>query len=164
MADVKHINTKTLKQLAFDLFEIFSQFEYCLKVTGHCLADRGGAAKPNWSAFASALTENIIEAEDASVTEAVNYILSHPPKKQMFTGGKLRFDVVEPRAENQNDLILLYVRRVRNNLFHGGKFNGEYFEPDRSRELLSHSASILMWCVFHSDEIGQAYEHRADWG
>jgi len=57
----------------------------------------------------------------------------------------------------QSDLVLQYVRRVRNNLFHGGKFNGRWFEPERSAELLIHCLTILNACLEVSPEVGEAY-------
>src|SRR3546814_18633912 len=50
-------------------------------------------------------------------------------------------------SDLRSDFVLTYVRRVRNNLFHGGKFNGRWFEPQRSEQLLKHSLTILRACL-----------------
>ena len=89
--------------------------------------------------------------------DAVTYILEHPPKKQMIANGLLEWDPAEPDTDLCSDLALIYVRRVRNNLFHGGKFNGHWFAPDRSEALLRHSLTILRACLAASDELSQAY-------
>lgn len=81
-----------------------------------------------------------------SVANAIDYILGYPPKKQVIRDGALEWDDATPNASSSSDLILLYVRRVRNNLFHGGKFNGRWFDPERSEELLRHSLTILDAC------------------
>ena len=47
-------------------------------------------------------------------------------------------------------LIWLYLRRVRNRLFHGGKFNLRTANPDRSSVLLEHTVTILMAAIFAS--------------
>ena len=39
--------------------------------------------------------------------------------------------------------LFRHIRRVRNNLFHGGKFGGNWLEPDRSKLLLTYSLMIL---------------------
>jgi len=44
-----------------------------------------------------------------------------------------------PETDLRSDLVLQYVRRVRNNFFHDGKFSGRWFEPERSTLLLKHS-------------------------
>lgn len=65
-------------------------------------------------------------------------------------------------TENENDLFFLYVRRVRNNPLQGGKFNGRFFDPEQSRELLEHSITILMVAIFMSSPMLEAYENRID--
>jgi hypothetical protein len=89
-------------------------------------------------------------------------VLGNPPKKQVYANNVLQWRVVAPQAENENDLILLYVRRVRNNLFHGGKFNGRFFDPERSTELLKHSITVLMAAIIMSPVMLEAYENRTD--
>lgn len=150
-----------LSDLASDLFRTFAQFEYCLKVTGYCVGGRGDAANPDWPRFARELP--LFSGENgADVVTAISYLLKHPPKKQVYVDEVLQWRDVAPRAENENDLIFLYVRRVRNNLFHGGKFNGRFFDPERSRELLEHSITILMAAIFASPPMLEAYENRTD--
>ena len=151
-----------MAELACELFKTFAQFEYCLKVTGYCVADRAGNAKPNWEAFAKALPFSLKESEDPAVKAAVSYIFEAPPRKQVFEGGVLQWREAAPQTDNENDLILQYVRRVRNNLFHGGKFNGHFFDPERSRELLKHAISILTACILQSPKMLEAYEHKAE--
>ena len=150
-----------MADLATELFRVFAQFEYCLKVTGYCVAGRGDAANPDWTRFARELPP-LSEAADPDVAAAIAYMLGNPPKKQVYADHVLQWRVVAPHAENENDLIFLYVRRVRNNLFHGGKFNGRFFDPGRSRELLEHSITVLMAAIFKSPVLLEAYENRTD--
>jgi len=147
--------------LASELFRVFAQFEYCLKATGYCVEGAGDGANPDWQRFARELSA-LTEETGADVIEAVSHILRHPPRKQVYVGGALQWRDAAPAAENENDLILLYVRRVRNNLFHGGKFNGRFFDPERSRKLLQHSITILMASILMSPPMLEAYEHRTD--
>lgn len=154
-------NNHALADLASDLFRTFAQFEYCLKVIGYCVAGRGDAANPDWTRFALDLPP-LSDETGNDVAEAISYLQQRPPKKQVFLDGVLQWRDVAPQAENENDLIFLYVRRVRNNLFHGGKFNGRFFDPERSRELLEHSITILMAAIFMSEPMMEAYENRVD--
>lgn len=150
-----------MADLASELFCAFAQFEYCLKVTGYCVGGRGDAANPDWTRFARELPPLSGETGE-DVASAISYMLSRPPKKQVYVDEVLQWRDVAPQAEDENDLILLYVRRVRNNLFHGGKFNGRFFEPQRSRELLKHSITLLMAAIFVSPPMLEAYENRVD--
>ena len=63
--------------------------------------------------------------------------------------------------KHQAELVLRLVCRVRNNLFHGGKFNGHWFEPQRSDELLSHALVILAACVSNHEKVHDAYAQKA---
>lgn len=147
--------------LAYELFRFFAQFEYCLKVTGYCVAGRGNSANPDWTRFAGELPALTGETSP-DIVAAISYMLQHPPKKQIFVDDALQWSDVAPDSENENDLILLYVRRVRNNLFHGGKFNGRFFDPERSRELMKYSVTILMVAILKSPPMLDAYENRTD--
>jgi len=142
-------------------FKLFSQFEYCLKITGYCTTGRSNEAKPDWTTFAKALEHQLMDSTDAAVQEAVKYMLDDPPKKQVFEEKKLDWRKVAPQTDDDNDRILIYVRRVRNNLFHGGKFNGRFLDPDRSFDLLKHSEAILMECIFNSEQMLEAYENNS---
>lgn len=142
-------------------FKLFSQFEYCLKITGFFTTGRSNEAKPDWTEFAKTLKHQIVDSTDPAVQEAVKYVLENPPKKQIIQGKVLDWCEAEPNTDSKNDLILIYVRRVRNNLFHGGKFNGRFFNPDRSFDLLRHSESILLECILKSDPMLEAYECNA---
>jgi hypothetical protein len=52
------------------------------------------------------------------------------------------------------------VRRVRNNLFHGGKFLApEGAENDRDQLLVQHSLTVLRACIPLSAQVTAAYEH-----
>lgn len=54
-------------------------------------------------------------------------------------------------------IVLLLICRVRNNLFHGGKFNGRWFEPQRSEELMRYALIILRACGQSHDKVSNAY-------
>ena len=137
------------------MFRIFARFEYALKAAG--LHNGDGAAEPNWRAFAESVAGIFESPSDANFKAAVGYVLHHPPKKQIIKDGSLAWSEVAPNTDLRSDLVLQYVRRVRNNLFHGGKFNGRWFEPERSEQLLSHSMTILKACLDASQDLCQAY-------
>lgn len=144
-----------LNQLANELFHVFSRTEYALKAAGYNNGD--GAAEANWKSFALAVEGLIANPTTSHLQGAINFFLSAPPKKQVIINGTIQWAVSEPATNSQADKLLIYVRRVRNNLFHGGKFNGHWFAPDRSEPLLRHSLSILTACVDSVPEVREAY-------
>lgn len=147
-----------LDDLANELFRVFARTEYALKAVGHHQGD--GNAEPDWTAFAETVRTVLDNPHSDELIAAVAYLLAHPPKKQVVHNGVLGWSNARPQARSQADLILLYVRRVRNNLFHGGKFNGRWFEPERSMDLLRHCLVILSACVQGSDAVLAAYEQE----
>jgi hypothetical protein len=95
----------------------------------------------------------------SALGEAVRFILAQLPKVQMVNaaGGLEWADVPEVGPTSRQ--LLLYIRRVRNNLFHGGKFNGRWFAPERSEPLMRHSLTVLRACLEASPKVKDAYEH-----
>jgi len=146
-----------LNRLATDLFRTFARFEYALKAAGFHTGD--GAADANWREFAVSVAPLFDEPQGEDFKEAIAYILEHPPNKQIVENGVLRWHASVPQTDLQSDRVLIYVRRVRNNLFHGSKFNGCWFEPQRSGELLQHSLTILNACLVASEPVNEAYHN-----
>ncbi len=147
------------ESLAFDFFREFARCEYCLKAVG--LREKGRDAKANWGAFSSEVREVLESAESAELKAAVDYYLEKSPKKQIVKDGQLDWDPKLPDHAHQAELILRLVCRVRNNLFHGGKFNGHVFAPQRSEELLRHGLVIIRNCVAKHPKVHEAYVCRA---
>lgn len=146
-----------LDDLAIEMFRTFARFEYALKASGFHYGD--GAAEPNWRSFAESVPDLFNEPSDPNLRAAVSYVLEQPPKKQIVASGVLAWGHAAPDTDLLSDRVLIYVRRVRNNLFHGGKFNGHWFEPERSELLLRHSLIILQACIAASDDLGQAFHN-----
>lgn len=137
----------------------FARCEYCLKAVG--LRENGRNAKANWGAFAGEVREALETPKSSEMKAAVEYYLTKPPKKQIVANGFLDWDMRLPDHKHQAELILRLVCRVRNNLFHGGKFNGRWFEPQRSEELLTYGLIVLRECIEAHPRVREAYELRA---
>lgn len=148
-----------MEELAFCFFQEFARCEYCLKAVGLCENTRD--AKANWGAFANAV-RNVLEApEPSELKAAITYYLTEPPKKQVIENGNLEWDPKFPDHAHQAELVLRLVCRVRNNLFHGGKFNGHWFQPERSEDLMRHGLTILRACIQGHPAVSEAYAQRA---
>jgi hypothetical protein len=146
-----------LDQLATRVFREFARFEYALKAAG--FHNGNGPAEPNWRKFAESIPHVFDDSKDETVAAAVRYILDHPPRKQTIVDQVLEWSDAHPTTDLHTERLLVYVRRVRNNLFHGGKFNGRWFAPERSQLLLQHSLTILGACLEASDQVQEAYNN-----
>ena len=145
---IKQLNqtiTEEGQNLINEFFVIFSRFESALKASGFA---NGNAEKvnPNWDTFTASIRDSFDNANRTeSVSNAIEYISNHSPRIQNCENGQLGW---RDRIFLQNDPLInklsLSIRDIRNNLFHGGKFNG-VFQEDVSRNyiLLEHSIEIL---------------------
>ncbi|MEQ3724349.1 hypothetical protein [Alcanivorax sp.] len=144
-----------LDSLSSNFFREFSRSEYALKAAGFHNGE--GNAQANWAAFALQVEPYIQNPGDASVSEAIKFILHEPPKKQIIRDGLIQWDAAEPNHNSQAENLFVYIRRVRNNLFHGGKFNGHWFAPERSEALITCSLVVLKACINQIVSTREAY-------
>ena len=144
-----------LDNLCYEFFREFSRYEYCLKACGlhHKIKD----AKANWDEYAKQVSEIINNTTDPELIAAITYFKEHPPKQQIIEDDSLVWDDSLPQEKDLAKFLFLLIRRVRNNLFHGGKFNGKWFEPERSEALLQHGLVILRHCGTRHSEVSKAY-------
>jgi hypothetical protein len=147
------------QSLINEFFITFSRFECALKATGFATGDFE-RVNPNWDAFTASIRnsfENEIKSE--SIKTAINYLQNNPPRIQNLINGQLGW---RERVFQPNDPLVkqlsLSIKDIRNNLFHGGKFNG-YYQEDLSRNfyLLKHSIEILNFWLKLSDPVRQRF-------
>ncbi len=150
-----------LDKLAFEFFHEFARCEYCLKVVGLREPNRRDPTA-DWGAFADKIRAVIEYPVSPELKAAVQYYVEHPPKKQIEqTDGILGWKDALPDHKHQAELVLRLVCRARNNLFHGGKFNGHWFEPQRSEDLLKYALVILSACVNNYQQVQESYAQKA---
>lgn len=149
-----------LDLFAFEFFREFARCEYCLKAVGLREPNRKDPTA-DWGAFAAQVQQAFNVPQSKELVEAIDYYLAHPPKKQVLNAGRLDWSCTLPDHKSRTELILRLVVRVRNNLFHGGKFNGHWFEPQRSEELLRLGLRILQAAVAAHAEVEAAYAGKA---
>ena len=152
---------EALDRLANEVFRTFARFEYSLKATGfyqHTRVD----ARPDWTAFARSVSDALDNPADTGLREAIEYILEHPPKKQVIQHETLGWADALPTG-GRSEVVLILVRRVRNNLFHGGKVSGQWFYVARSERLLRHCLTILHRCLEASPDVREAYCRHDQW-
>ena len=149
-----------LDRLAFDLFKLFAQYEYALKAMGYGRARREGQAEPDWERFVNEVGCQVMALEEPSIVGAMQYLFDQPPKRQVWVDGAVQWAPVSS-SERSAQVLFGHIRRIRNNLYHGGKFNGHWFDPDRSRELIGHALIILTALVDRDARLKEAIHGNA---
>ncbi len=141
------------KETVFNFFAVFSRFEYALKLAGFIPKGDQQKAEANWTLFASDLRGHFDGQRTQALREAVDFIMEHPPLKEVVDGNSTRF--VECRISGATDLptLVVYIRRMRNNLFHGGKYpRSPAADPERNTRLLRHGLTVLEECLVLCEE------------
>lgn len=134
--------SSNLDETAFGFFKLFAQFEYALKALGYGRAGNADTAEADWDRFANAAGGALLREEAPAIVAARNYLFDHPPRRQVWIGGAVYWRTVS-NSERSPQILFAHIRRVRNNLYHGGKFNGRWIEPDRSEELITTALLLL---------------------
>ena len=135
---------RQLDDLAFCFFKLFAQYESTMKERNFF---HGGSKSRgivvDWDRFANEVVGPEFIKDLGENTCAASYILKNPPMKQVVNAsGKIIWEDVS--SNDQSVQVLFgHICRVRNNLFHGAKFNGTWFDPERSKILLQSSLAIL---------------------
>lgn len=148
-----------LDELAFRFFKLFARYEYALKAMGFTRAGSKGQAEPDWDAFANDVGQVALGFGEPEST-ARAYLFEHPPKRQMLVDKRIEWEEVS-NEDRSAQALFGHMRRVRNNLYHGGKFNGNWPEPDRSRELLTHVLALLEAMPAHHQQLANALAGNA---
>jgi len=133
------------RKLIFDFFISFSRFECALKASNEFANASDKKVEANWDKFANSIAHIFNPSSNKELKTAVDYILSEPPKIQTMVNGEINWR--ERVFENSSSTTLRlcqHIRDMRNNLFHGGKFNGIYQpEISRNHKLLKNAIIIL---------------------
>lgn len=152
-------------ELILEFFAKFSGFECALKQAHFVKGDQYNNALPDWDRFADTLNGQLAGITDRDFINARSYLLQAPPKKQMFTKSDktVRWEKNSKRSKESDERYLLrLVRDVRNNLFHGGKYQAEPEPVDgealRNCELLKACLTILDKCRSLNADVGNFFE------
>lgn len=146
------------QNLMTEFFITFSRFECALKASNFANGDNDRVTA-NWDTFIASISKAFNLDKTEELKTAVDYLIQNPPRVQSLDNGKLswrdrNFQLNAPLINK----LSLSIRDVRNNLFHGGKFNGNY-QKDISRNfiLLKNSIIILNKWLELSDIVRQNY-------
>lgn len=145
--------------LAYEFLGTFARCEYALKCSSFA---KGGSSsvEANWESFAHSIDWHFRRIKDGTFQKAVEFLLTEPPRKQVLRNGRVDWkdsppDVNLPKAQQ----VLLMVRRIRNNLFHGAKvWSPEYGNRERDIKLVEAGLIVLKQCASINKEVHRAYE------
>jgi len=146
--------------LAKEFFVYFARFEYAMKMVGY-LKPKEAIAKANWKKLEKELKNKFEHPSNGEFQKALDYYKTKPPEKLMVKDGSLGWEKDEGSFSSDSERVLEYVRSVRNNLFHGGKFKDKELVPPnskRSDELMIYGIIILNECLKVLDNLREAYE------
>lgn len=150
------------RELAYEFLGTFARCEYALKGSGFA---KGGAAsvEANWDAYAHAVDWHFRRVPNQDFKEAVEFLLTEPPRKQVLRDGRLDWrDAPPDKSLPEAQQVLLMIRRIRNNLFHGAKvWSPEYGNRDRDIKLVKAGLVVLRQSVVLNSEVHAAYETGA---
>lgn len=128
-----------LKELCFGFFMAFSRFEFALKENGFYRPGRYGEANPDWKKFRDEFADRFSPGEPEQTLRTA------PPRQQAVSNGAVTWREVDlDREPTELGKVILMVKTIRNNLFHGGKHGLEDWDnPKRTAFLLSTGIRVL---------------------
>ncbi|MGC8485902.1 MAG: hypothetical protein ACP5O6_09750 [Candidatus Baltobacteraceae bacterium] len=128
------------EQIVLAFTFMFSRMEYALKEAGFLTSS--DFVKADWERFAGELSE-FLNASDDETRDAISYLERCPPERQVIRGRQLDWEEVNQEvSQDMGRAIKLFrsLRRIRNNLLHGGKMP---FRPTRDIRLLQAGISLM---------------------
>jgi len=161
------MNVDSDRNQLLEFFLTFSCFEFALKNSGWYRPPRGNddpntgyRAEPDWDRFARSLNGTFRSDASMQLSDACDYLLMNPPWREIVANGSLMWDATaENDALSDVGKLLRYIRRVRNNLFHGGKFSTvPISDRRRNAELMEFSLVILKECLRIAPTVKAKYD------
>ncbi len=142
-------------------FLIFSRIEYALKRSEYVSGDENNP-KADWETFGKEIASVFNKHKCQELEEAIEYLKNNPPKKQILKIQNERREL-DWRCPHEKlpeiQLLINAVKRVRNNLFHGGKYPSRpVADPSRNGELIKHSITVLKYLLYSSDKVKNHYD------
>jgi hypothetical protein len=112
------------KDMALEFFAVFSRFECPLKCVKDTRCGDDKNIKADWGKYALMLTNG---KTTENIEKAAKYLLDCPPGKQEIKGdGTLGWTEKTEKVGKHTKIIWIFdmINIVRNNLLHGGKYEG----------------------------------------
>lgn len=154
--EVDYAKTEEHPVQAIELFKVMMRLEFAIKEIGYCKTTGNQKASVDWDRFANECLGAVFFDAIKTAGRAVT-LIETPPKRQAADGnGHLSWEQTGP-VSNIQDLIGS-LRRVRNNLFHGGKSG----DPDRDRNdaLVRNALAVIHDILLHDQDLRMMFEGK----
>ena len=140
-----------------ELFRIFARFEFALKMAGFHNQQCNGI-EVTWDSFSNDVPLGKAFFQHIYKQGVCPTLMQYPPKSETIESGQWGFSD-ETNAPKSSQELFGAVRRVRNNLFHGGK----YFDDDsgRNERLVAEAILILLEALEWHDGVRFYFEGKA---
>lgn len=152
--EVNYAKTEEHPVGAGRLFKVMMRLEFGVKELGYFRAGKKLNAEVDWDRFANErLGTSFFNA--MKVAGNVNVLLQAPPKRQIVDSqGYLNWEPVGAVSNIQE--LIGSLRRVRNNLFHGGKSGDP--DKDRNDALVGNALSVIDAILRHDLDLRMMFE------
>jgi hypothetical protein len=146
--------------LAYRFFATFARLEFALKESGRCQIAHG-VVVPDWRKYCQELDDLTLDLSHGGLEASLKELTDDEcaPLKEMVCGNDRWGTVPLPKGSAVRRSIES-IKRVRNNLFHGGKY-GPYSSV-RNDSLMSHSLTVLAFLVEQVPDVQTAYHQQPD--
>ncbi len=138
-----------------ELFRVFARFEFALKDAGYFKTGSKNAVEADWDSFANKCL-GVDFYNQLKVSGDFSIIFDVPLGKQIVNEDGVGWDKAKLPADVQS--LFGAVRRVRNNLFHGGK--SDQPDSDRNDELVDCAISIMICALRKCESVRWSFEGR----
>jgi len=179
---IERIAKSANRKRAVVFFLFFARFEYALKEAGfvkqrsnraaeHGAPHHAGAgvrqskdAEVDWRKYSEHCAALLTNYKKLRFQKAIEYLRKKPPKKQIVSGDRLDWTDDSFTGTWDMDRVLTLVRRVRNNLFHGGKRLVEHPEEAVSRDtkLLNAGLAVMEACLDWDTNLNSVFLEELD--
>lgn len=130
------------QSIIFKFIKKFIAFEVKLKKLGYFKKSiKRKNVEVDWDSFQKDYARMINELVEGNKKE-FQYLITHPPKKMCVKDNVITFD--RTMSDDHAKELLISLRAIRNNLFHGGKFDGEELSGSERNMTLLNSAIIVL--------------------
>ena len=138
------------------LFVAYSRFEFALKEAGYILPDRRRIAHADWRSFANEeCLKDVLQVAAADVD--VREMIAEPPKVQASDDGKCwHWEETMEKPIQSLGAFFVATKRVRDNLFHGGKHG----EDPRDDVLCRAAWAVLELCLKQHQAVRSMFEGK----
>ena len=146
------INLLIKNPVIVEFISVFARLEYSLKASGYFKNEE--EAKPDWNSYANSIEKVINKSNDSLLDKSIKDILNNPPKKQIIKNGSIKWSDSPANQGSYVKNLLIYIRRIRNNLFHGGKFVGGHLSDfDKDLCFVKNALNIINKIIRRSSRI-----------